>query len=187
MASPRDIERRHQAALHAMETLRTLVHRDSLDVLLIVGDDQKEMFDLSNIPALAIYYGASIDNSVKPVTHAANWAAWFQEIVDRYLEETAPASYLCEPSLARHLIGRLIAGEFDVSGIENRAGDPSVTRFRLFIERTLETSLSRSYQFSSTLIMRPISRRLPAASRPETTNGYERSRRSWSACNPTSS
>jgi 3-O-methylgallate 3,4-dioxygenase len=122
LASPRDIERRHQAALHAMDTLRTLVHRDSLDVLLIVGDDQEEMFDLSNMPALAIYYGASIDNYVKPVTHAANWPAWFQEIVDRYLEETAPATYLCEPSLARHLIGRLIGGEFDVSGIEKQSG-----------------------------------------------------------------
>ena len=80
LASPRDIERQHQAALHAIDTLRTLVHRGSLDVLLIVGDDQEEMFDLSNMPALAIYYGASIDNYVKPVTHAANWPACFRRL-----------------------------------------------------------------------------------------------------------
>src|SRR5215467_5260135 len=49
----------------AVDKLSADLARAKPDVLIVVGDDQAELFDRNNIPALAIYRGAELYNNPK--------------------------------------------------------------------------------------------------------------------------
>ena len=86
---------RHAEKETAIARLRGDIAAARLDALIVVGDDQEELFDLGNMPSIGIYYGASIPNA--GATH-----------------------YPCHEPLARHLIGALQDDGFDLSTM-NRA------------------------------------------------------------------
>ena len=51
------------------------------DVVLIVGDDQEELFDSTNQPMISIYHGAEIEMGK---LHDADEIRYWQELQDRY-------------------------------------------------------------------------------------------------------
>ena len=57
MVTPEKMGERYDAAEAAMDHLSQRIRDAQLDVLLIVGDDQTELFRTSNNPAVAIFYG----------------------------------------------------------------------------------------------------------------------------------
>ncbi|HTE83843.1 MAG TPA: extradiol ring-cleavage dioxygenase [Dehalococcoidia bacterium] len=83
----------------------------SPDVLIIVGDDQEELFHEDNAPALLVYWGDEVINTprVYPerVPEAVKAAGWGYGVKS----ETFPGA----PDLGRHLIETLVDHEVDVS------------------------------------------------------------------------
>jgi 3-O-methylgallate 3,4-dioxygenase len=103
---------RYQRAMAAVERLGAIVRDARLDVLVVVGDDQKELYGDANMPAILLYRGASIRNV--PLT-AHSGPDWARNASARYFEKDAPRDYPCNAGLAHHLIDRLMEDEFDLS------------------------------------------------------------------------
>jgi 3-O-methylgallate 3,4-dioxygenase len=95
--APEHLARRHGEAMAAMARLRDDVAAAKLDALIIVGDDQEELFHHDNMPAIGIYYGETIRGRLP------------------YQKEIVEADYPCDAALARHLIAALQQDGFDLS------------------------------------------------------------------------
>ena len=108
--APERLTRRHAEKEAAIARLRDDVAAAALDALIVVGDDQEELFDHTNMPAIGIYYGETIRNAkAEPLTDPMGRARM------RFLEPDGDADYPCHPALARHLIGALQGDGFDLS------------------------------------------------------------------------
>ena len=73
MVTPERMGERFDRAEAAMDTLRDRIHAARLDVLLVVGDDQTELFRTTNNPAFAIYYGETIRNAKREEGLSDGW------------------------------------------------------------------------------------------------------------------
>ena len=95
--APSQLARRHDEAMTAMARLRDDVAAARLDALIVVGDDQEELFQHDNMPAIGIYYGETIRGRLP------------------YQKEIVESDYPCDAALARHLIAALQRDGFDLS------------------------------------------------------------------------
>lgn len=112
--TPDAVTGRFEAVQEAMLRMKREIAAANLDALVIVGDDQYELFHDDHMPAMGIYYGASIRNAArKPVAQGD----WYRAAQMRRLEDERDADYPCHARLALHLIEGLVAREFDVSAI----------------------------------------------------------------------
>lgn len=60
---------KNDACQAAIATLGETIRASSIDLLLIVGDDQEEWFDKENIPALGIYWNDMVETRPPEVDH----------------------------------------------------------------------------------------------------------------------
>lgn len=106
------------------------------DVIVIIGDDQLEMFRDDSMPAFAAYYGEEIydlpatDEKKSRMAEgmlAALWAAHSDE-VDKY--ETHAAMGL-------HIIEQLVLDEFDIVSLQRQPADRSLGHAFTFARRRL--------------------------------------------------
>ena len=70
--------------------------RANLDVMIVVGDDQREIFKDACRPAIGIYYGESIRNAAAPTAPTDDWYLLDQR---RRLEDGQDRFYPCHPAL----------------------------------------------------------------------------------------
>ncbi len=110
LIAPQALARRHAEAQDAIARLRGAVISASLDALIVVGDDQEELFDHTNMPAIGLYYGRSIRNA-----RAGATADPMGQAMMRFREPDADRDYPCDADLAQHLIGSLQDDGFDLS------------------------------------------------------------------------
>jgi len=118
LASPEKLGERYDQSQAAMDALREHIAAAKLDVLLVVGDDQTELFHTTNNPAFAIYYGQTLRNAASEVREGDNWVQrarmWRQEPGgDRH--------YPVHSAMAEWLIRGLCDRDFDItamSGLE---------------------------------------------------------------------
>src|SRR5919199_3791383 len=101
---PEAFQRRHAAAQAAVKQLGQVLRRADLDAIVIFGDDQHEQFDDSNMPAVAIYHGETVE--VRPRRPRPGFPTL-------RFEETA-ADYPNSAELACHLIACLTEQEFEI-------------------------------------------------------------------------
>jgi hypothetical protein len=101
--APEHLTLLHGEAMAAMARLRDDVAAVKLDALIIVGDDQEELFHHENMPAIGIYYGDTIRGRLP------------------YQQEVREADYPCHAGLARHLIASLQQDGFDLSVMRSLA------------------------------------------------------------------
>jgi 3-O-methylgallate 3,4-dioxygenase len=104
--------RRHARNEAAIEHLGAVLEKARLDALIVVGDDQMEMFDENNLPTTSIYYGATIRNA--PFHGHDSWPAFRKRAYERNCERDHARDYPADAPLARHLIDWLIEREVDV-------------------------------------------------------------------------
>jgi hypothetical protein len=116
--TPQVFARRHAAALAEVERLGTLLRRAELDTLIVVGDDQKELYDDDNMPAILLYRGRTIRNVPLREHPGPDWA---RRASAKYFEPEQPREYPVNAELASHLIDSLIEQEFDLSCAERIA------------------------------------------------------------------
>jgi hypothetical protein len=116
MVTPEKMGERYDAAEAAMDQLSQRIQDARLDVLLIVGDDQTELFRTTNNPAFAIYFGETIRNTARePASPSDNWVKsarmWRHEPeVDR--------DYPVQSDLAEWLIRQLCDRDFDIAAMD---------------------------------------------------------------------
>jgi hypothetical protein len=111
---------RHGEATAAVGRLRDGLAAAKLDAVIVVGDDQKEIYHEDNMPSVLVYRGETIPNVPNRTTRTPgpDWAkrpAWAQRASARYYEESETRHYPVDARLANHLIGALIDREFDVA------------------------------------------------------------------------
>ncbi|WP_293976175.1 extradiol ring-cleavage dioxygenase [Sphingomonas sp.] len=104
-------ERLAEARAHIEHMADEILGAD-LDALIIVGDDQNELYLPDNHPALLVYHGETI--AALPYTATPGRADWLVEASKRQYSAVA-RDYPVAHELARHLIGCLIDSDFDVS------------------------------------------------------------------------
>ena len=119
MVTPEKMDQRFDAAQAAMDELSRRIRNARLDVLLIVGDDQTELFRTTNNPAFAIYYGPTIRNTVRdPASPSDTWTKAAR--MSRH-EPEVDREYPVKSDLAEWLIRQLCDRNFDItamSGLE---------------------------------------------------------------------
>jgi Catalytic LigB subunit of aromatic ring-opening dioxygenase len=126
------IAARHKATTEAMDRLNTDIAAAKLDVLIIVGDDQREIFQDACRPAIGIYYGDTIRNAAAPTTPTDDWYLIDQR---RRLEDGADRFYPCHPALGAHLISGLMERKFDITAVKTLVGEQFEGHAYSFIHR----------------------------------------------------
>jgi hypothetical protein len=125
-----------QAAI--AEAVRTLAET-APDVLIVVGDDQAEVYSETNMPAIAVFWGAEVvdiprDLAGVPASRAASM--WAKHAPTR-------SAYPVPDKLGRHVIEHLVAEGFDVAQIQEQPAETSIghaftfVRLRLMGERLI--------------------------------------------------
>jgi hypothetical protein len=117
----------------AVSALKSQMEDVPLDCLIIVGDDQHELFQDSMMPAMTIYYGQTIRNAAKP---EAPHADWYKRAQAERLESSRDAHYPVCAELALHLITGLSAHHFDVCALREIKPDQYEGHAYSYIHRT---------------------------------------------------
>lgn len=113
---PQALRQRHANAQAAIARLRDDIAAAKLDALIVIGDDQEELFDHTNMPAIGVYYGETIGNAqVGPAKGPLDRARM------RFQEPDGSVDYPCHAPLARHLIDSLQRDDFDLSAMAKTA------------------------------------------------------------------
>ena len=113
-ASLAERQSRSARCRQALDTLADTFEQVNPDVVVIVGNDQHEVFSERNMPAFSVYYGDTVTN--RPPT-------------DRQISLMPPGTamamhghrppkelqYPCEPALATYIIAEMMQKEFDVA------------------------------------------------------------------------
>ena len=126
------IQRRHQDMSAAMDRLDADIAAATLDVLIIVGDDQREIFKDACRPAIGVYYGDTIRNAAAP---AAPTDDWYLQDQRRRLEDSADRFYPCHAPLGSHIISGLTGRGFDITAIQALVGEQFEGHAYSFIHR----------------------------------------------------
>ncbi len=117
MVTPQEMSLRYDAAEAAMDHLSQRISQARLDVLLIVGDDQSELFRLSNNPAFAIYYGPTIRNTVREPAAASD--SWVKVARMWRHEPDTDREYPVKSDLSEWLIRQLCDRDFDIAALDS--------------------------------------------------------------------
>jgi hypothetical protein len=106
------METRYNACQQGIATLGETLEKVNPDLLILIGDDQMEMFSEENMPAVLIYWGQTLRNvppeipDSAPAHRKANAWGWFAP------EEI---EYPIASDLGLHLIEHLMSHQFEVS------------------------------------------------------------------------
>lgn len=127
------VKSKHARCQSALE----LLHRTYLDlnpdVVVVVGDDQNEMFLDDGIPAIAVFRGATLTDrprdiaKLHPSSAIAEWAYHGTETVERPGHE----------ELASHLVGSLSADDFDLTQLSRQPDGRSIGHAFTFVHRRI--------------------------------------------------
>lgn len=113
--TPERMGERFDQAQVAMDELRDRIHAACLDVLVLVGDDQTELFRTTNNPAFAIYYGKTIRNGAQVHTESD---AWYQKARIWRQEPGGDRDYPVDSEMAEWLIRQLCDRDFDIAAMD---------------------------------------------------------------------
>lgn len=125
-SDPANFPRQARAAEAALDRLEARLVEAKPDVVLVIGDDQDELFGFDNMPAFAVYLGEEVVMHEMPLPHPrltwtdkSFWAGYGMDMPHRF-----PAA----PALAKDLVKGLIRLGVDVA-VSNSVPDPSRRAF----------------------------------------------------------
>ena len=130
--TPEAIRARFEETQAAMARVKREIADARLDALIVVGDDQHELFGDRHMPSIAVYHGETIRNAARPAAPASDW---YRRAQQRRLEDGAEAHYPCHRRLALHLIEGLVEREFDVSAVAGLAPEEHEGHAYSFVHR----------------------------------------------------
>lgn len=112
--TPDKLASRWRDALAQVEHVGQVLREAALDALVIVGDDQKELYQSDNLPAVLIYHGHTIAN-VPLHDRPGPRPPWAHAASSRYYEPETTKHYPVQAELALHLVNHLVDHDFDVA------------------------------------------------------------------------
>jgi hypothetical protein len=125
-ADPANFPAQARAAEAALDRLEARLIEAKPDVVLVIGDDQAELFGFDNMPAFAVYLGEEIVMKEEPLPHARlTWtdkAFWGRYGMDM------PHRFPGAPALGRDLVKGLIRLGVDVA-VSTSVADPAKRAF----------------------------------------------------------
>lgn len=131
------IKERHKATSDGMDRVQADITAAKLDVLIVIGDDQREIFKDACRPAIGVYYGDTIRNAAAPATPTDDW--YFQD-QRRRLEDGEDRFYPCHSALGSHIISGLMARDFDITAVKALVGEQFEGHAYSFIHRRYMTA-----------------------------------------------
>lgn len=131
------IAQRHAETEAAMNRLESNIANAKLDALIVIGDDQREIFKDDLRPAIGIYYGDTIRNAAAPTTPTNDWYLQDQR---RRLEDGQDRLYPCHSALGAYLIAGLSERNFDITAVKNLTGEQFEGHAYSFVHRRLMRS-----------------------------------------------
>jgi aromatic ring-opening dioxygenase catalytic subunit (LigB family) len=123
---------KQESCQQAISTLGKKLAEVSPDVVVIVGDDQHELFHEDGIPAFAIFWGERIQ-CIPPDKPAHSSIAAARR--DQFGEE--PEWYAVESELGKHVVVRMMAEGFDVAQLTRQANGRTVGHAFTFVRRRI--------------------------------------------------
>ncbi len=133
LASAEALGKAYDVTFAAISKLRSEIESAQLDALIVVGDDQHELFDDRLMPPLAIYYGETIRNAGEPESMPEDW---YKRAQMKRREPGGEVIYPCHAGLARHLIEGLARREADVTALSGLKDDQHEGHAYSYIHRT---------------------------------------------------
>ena len=125
-SDPEHFPRHARAAEAALDRLEARLIEARPDVVLVIGDDQDELFGFDNMPAFSVYTGDEVVMKEMPLPHPrltwtdkAFWAGYGMDM---------PHRFAAAPALAKDLVHGLIRLGVDVS-VSNAVPDPARRAF----------------------------------------------------------
>ncbi len=126
VVTPEALQRKAEFCEAALDTLADALEAAAPDVVLIVGDDQLELFGPANQPAFAIFHGEHLTTYSGKYSGEAT-PPWLRDVSVGYLMDAAH-SVPAAPALAWELIESLVDRGIDVTAI-GRVDDPARAGF----------------------------------------------------------
>lgn len=137
--TPQVWQRKYDATQEAVATLRDVLQESSPDCLIVIGDDQAELFSRSSMPAIAVFWGEEVvdlprDMTNVPASRAA--AMWAKHASER-------EAYPVPSGLGKHIVEELVARGFDVTQMNDQPEGHGIghaftfVRLRLMGERVI--------------------------------------------------
>lgn len=114
--TPDKWQARHAACRTAIEKLAEIYEAAQIDVAVIVGNDQQELFDNRNFPAFAVFYGETIENAPRTEEQIAALPPGIA-VAERGHAPPQDAVYPGHPALGEHIIAGLMDASFDVAAM----------------------------------------------------------------------
>ena len=108
------IGRRFEQVQSDMARMRREIQAAGLDVLVVCGDDQNELFSKNLQPSVAIYHGRDVLNGKKKEVAADDW---YRTAQNGRLEDIEGIRLPVDSGLAMHFIHGLIEADFDVASL----------------------------------------------------------------------
>jgi hypothetical protein len=125
-AVPAGFEAWAKAAQAALDRLADAIEKAAPDVLVVIGDDQNELFGRGHMPALAVFNGPEVvmhpKNKVSP-----QLPQWYQA-ANRGYRMDAAHRFPAAPALADVLIGGMIEAGIEVA-VASEVRDPAEAGF----------------------------------------------------------
>ncbi len=131
---PAVFQRKHDACGAAIERLGEALRASRADIVLVIGDDQKEMFTADELPALALFAGDRLVDrpdphylDMPPSIQAAQWA----------LHGPEPTEWPASKALGAHLARTLTQNDFDVYALARHPEGRTLGHAYTFVFRRL--------------------------------------------------
>ncbi|MEV4604379.1 hypothetical protein AB0K15_44370 [Amycolatopsis sp. NPDC049253] len=133
------LEDRYKACQRALERTRDVLLGLRPDILLVIGDDQRELFHDDIMPLVSVFRGESLEDrppgsAVYPSTMESAYRYYHAEDVDVY--DTSA-------ELGLHLVERLVESGFDVAQFSEQPRDRTLGHAFTFVYRRLLEGLPR--------------------------------------------
>ena len=131
--TPEAYQRKYEAVQEAVDELSRTLHQAELDVVVVVGDDQAELFPEVNNPAIAVYWGDTVldiprDLSDVPASRAA--AMWAKHAEQQ-------EAYPIASDLGRHIIASAVDEGFDLAQMHEQPEGRSIGHAFTFVRLRL--------------------------------------------------
>jgi len=130
-------QRKHGACRAAIRELAAVLADVQPDVVVLVGNDQMEVFRDSLIPAFAVFHGERIVNNPLPSQRMAQLPEGVRGSIPGYIP-AAGAVYAGMPELGRHIAATAMAEGFDVAAMARLPGEETPHAFGFVYRQLLD-------------------------------------------------
>jgi 3-O-methylgallate 3,4-dioxygenase len=110
-------QERYDRCQAALATLADVFAAAKPDAVVVVGNDQNEMFWSGLVPMFSVYWGETIPNSLPPADYAKNWPPGIR-VAMRANAPDEPVEYPGSPALGLHILKSVQDEGFDLTSMQ---------------------------------------------------------------------